>query len=187
VRVFKVEVPVGGRTLLHQHDRDYLFVTLGDSDVINARQDQPARELKLKDGDTGYTPGGFAHVAINHAKTPFRNVTIEIMKPQPDANPEPWQTLAGAGMSVTQLVDNPRAHAELYELAAGAVTPRHHHQRPHLVVALNDASLETRVEGKEPAQVAQKAGDVIWVAGDLTHTLKNTGSRPARYVAIEIK
>src|SRR5437870_5462129 len=68
VRVFKVEVPAGARTLLHQHVRDYLFVTLGDSDVINARQGEPARELKLKDGDTAFTKGGFAHFAINNDK-----------------------------------------------------------------------------------------------------------------------
>ena len=69
VRVFKVEVAPNDRTLLHQHDRDYVFVTLGDSDVINARQGEPARELKLNDGDTAYSKGGFAHVAFNIGTT----------------------------------------------------------------------------------------------------------------------
>jgi quercetin dioxygenase-like cupin family protein len=187
VRVFKVEVAPQDRTLLHQHDRDYVFVTLGDSDVINAPLGAPARELKLKDGDTAYAKGGFAHIAINRLTTPFRNVTIEIVKPKPDPNPEPWATLAGAGMSVTQMVDNDRVHAELYELAPGATTPLHTHRRGHLAVALNDGRLESDVAGKGKSELSQKAGDVIWSEGGYSHTLKNTGTEPVRWVAIEVK
>ncbi|MBI2679145.1 MAG: hypothetical protein HYX28_10225 [Candidatus Koribacter versatilis] len=187
VRVFKVEVPAGGRTLLHQHDRDYLFITLGDSDVTNARQGEPARELKLKEGDMAYTKGGFAHVAINNAKTPFRNVTIEIVKPAPDANAAPSQTLAGAGMSVTFMVENARAHAELDELEPGATTPQHSHKLAHLAVALNDMTLENDVVGKGKATTTRKAGDVAWVEGGYTHTFKNLGKTAARWAVIEIK
>ncbi|MDP9266692.1 MAG: hypothetical protein M3P27_00015 [Acidobacteriota bacterium] len=189
VRVFKVEVPVGARTLMHQHDRDYLFVTLGDSDVINARQNEPARELKLKDGDTAFTKGGFAHVAINHAKTPFRNVTVEIAKAKPDTEPEPSQTLAGAGMSVTFMVDNERAFAELIELEPGATMPWHEHKRPHLAVPLVDATLETDVlaKGKGKGVITQKAGEPRWVEGGYSHTLRNTGTTRARWVQIEVK
>jgi quercetin dioxygenase-like cupin family protein len=188
VRVFRVEVPAGGRTLLHQHDRDYLFVTLGDSDVISVRQNEPARQLKLKDGDTAFTKGGFAHVAINADKQkPFRNYTIEIMKAQPDPNPEPPRTLAGAGMSVTWMVDNDRAHAELIELEPGATTPLHEHKRPFLTVALNDATMENDIAGKGKSTTTQKAGDARWTEGGYSHTLKNTGTQPVRWVHIEIK
>jgi quercetin dioxygenase-like cupin family protein len=190
VRVFKVEVPPGGRTLLHRHDRDYLFVTLGESDVINARQGEPARELKLKDGDTAFTPGGFAHVAINNDKQkPFRNITIEIMKPQPDPNPTPTQMLVGAGMSVTFMVDNERAFAEVIELEPGATMPLHEHRRPHLAVPLADATLETDVLGKGLGKgvITQKAGEPRWVEGGFSHTVKNIGTTRARWVQIEIK
>src|SRR3954469_24634939 len=166
VRVFKVEVPAGGRTMLHQHDRDYLFVTLGDSDVTNARQNEPARRLKLKDGDIGFTKGGFAHVAINNDKEhAFRNVTVEIMKAAPDANAEPSQQVVGAGMNVTWMVDNERALGEVYELEPGATTPLHEHKRAHLAVALNDFTLENDVAGKGKTTTTRKAGDVAWVPG----------------------
>jgi oxalate decarboxylase/phosphoglucose isomerase-like protein (cupin superfamily) len=187
VRVFKVEVPAGARTLLHQHDRDYMFVTLGDSDVINARQGEPARELKLKDGDVGYTPGGFAHVAINKAGTAFRNVTVEIVKTAPDPKAEQSVALAGAGMSVTFMVENPRAHAELDELEPGATTPLHEHKRDHLAIALNNFMLENDVVGKGKSITLRAAGDVAWVPGGYTHTFKNLGKTTARWVVIEIK
>ena len=188
VRVFKVEVPAGGRTLLHRHDRDYLFVTLGDSDVINARQNEPARELKLKDGDTAFTPGGFAHFAINHDKQrPFRNITIEIVKAAPDPDPERLQMLVGAGMSVTWLVNDPRAFAELIELEPGATMPLHEHKRPHLAVPLTDSTLESDVVGKGKSVVTNHAGEPRWAEGGYSHTLRNTGTTRARWVQIEIK
>jgi len=191
VRVFKVEVAAGGRTLLHRHERDYMFVTLGDADVINARQGEPARELKLKDGDTGFTAGGFAHVAINPAKTPFRNITIEIAKAAPDPEPQPSQMLAGAGMSVTWMVDNPCAFAESIELEPGATMPLHQHQRPHLAIPLSDGTLESDIVAGSGVGtrhvIEQKAGEPRWVEGGYSHTVKNTGSKPARWVQIEIK
>jgi quercetin dioxygenase-like cupin family protein len=85
VRVYYVEVPPHENTQLHQHDHDYLFVTLGDSDVINAVRDKPEIHLVLKDGETHFTRGGFAHVARNLADIPFRNVTVELLKPQEGA------------------------------------------------------------------------------------------------------
>ena len=188
VRVFKVEVAPHDRTLLHQHDRDYAFVVLGDADIINARQGETrGLEQKLKLGDTAYAKGGFAHVAINQADTPFRNVTIEIVKPRPDANPEPFTTLVGAGMSVTQLVNNDRVHAELYELEPGAITPLHQHKLPHLAVFLNDAKIENVVAGQKRDDNWTN-GDVVWVGNvPFTHTLQNMGTTTARWVTIEIK
>jgi len=85
VRAYYVEVPPHESTQLHQHDHDYLFVTLGDSDVMNAVLNKPEVRLVLKDGDVHFTRGGFAHVARNMADTPFRNVTIELLKPQQEA------------------------------------------------------------------------------------------------------
>jgi hypothetical protein len=55
VRVFKVEVAPHAATLMHRHDKDYVFVTLGDSEVISERQGEKPVTLKLKDGETRFT------------------------------------------------------------------------------------------------------------------------------------
>src|SRR5689334_2716531 len=65
VRVFHVEVAPHAETLYHQHDMDYVFVTLGDSKVSSERVDGKSTTLELKDGDTRFTKGGFAHKAVN--------------------------------------------------------------------------------------------------------------------------
>src|SRR4051812_45986009 len=63
VRVFHVEVAPHSETLYHQHDMDYVFVTLGDSVVESVRVGEKPMKLELKDGDTRFTKGGFAHKA----------------------------------------------------------------------------------------------------------------------------
>src|SRR2546426_11303211 len=80
VRVFKVDAPPHESTLMHRHRHDYVFVTLGASEVSNEVEGKPAAMLKLQDGETRFTPGNFAHIARNLASTPFRNVTIEFLQ-----------------------------------------------------------------------------------------------------------
>jgi quercetin dioxygenase-like cupin family protein len=82
VRVFRVSVPAHESTLLHQHDVPYLYVSLGPADVINAVQGRPEAHLVMTDGQLGYSPGHFAHIARNESAVPFNNVTIELLKPQ---------------------------------------------------------------------------------------------------------
>jgi hypothetical protein len=80
VRVFKVEVAPHAETQYHKHDVDYVFVTLGDSDVESVRVGEPPVRLQLKDGETRFTKGGFAHKAVNLSDKPFVNVTVELKK-----------------------------------------------------------------------------------------------------------
>jgi quercetin dioxygenase-like cupin family protein len=83
VRVFHVEVAPHVETKYHQHDMDYVFVTLGDSVVENDRVGEKPVKLELKDGDTRFTKGGFAHKAVNLSDKPFVNVTVELKKNTP--------------------------------------------------------------------------------------------------------
>jgi quercetin dioxygenase-like cupin family protein len=86
IRAYYVEVPPHEATQLHQHDHDYIYVSLGPSDVMNAPLNKPEVHLLLKDGETHFTRGGFAHVARNLSDKPFRNITIELLRPQGEAH-----------------------------------------------------------------------------------------------------
>jgi quercetin dioxygenase-like cupin family protein len=98
VRVYYVEVPPHENTQLHQHDHDYIYVSLGPSDVVNAIVNKPEIHLQLKDGETHFTRGGFAHIARNLADTPFRNITIELLKPQGEPKNVCAQVLLGVSL-----------------------------------------------------------------------------------------
>jgi hypothetical protein len=82
VRVYEVEVPAHEATLMHQHDRDYVYIVIGDADVTNQVQGKQAAKLHLRDTTVNFSKGPFAHIAVNDSDKPFRNVTIELLKPQ---------------------------------------------------------------------------------------------------------
>jgi len=190
VRVFKVEVAPSANTLMHRHRHDYIFVTLGDTDVSNAVEGKSPVELKLSDGETRFVAGNFAHVAKNLSGHPFRNVTIELMQDDkmrdstgnwPETSGE--KSFAGGHTKILFVKDGARVTET--DLDPGATLPSHHHSGPHLVVAVSDLDLSSQGEGSAPAPVKISAGDIRWVAGNVTHSVTNAGTRPARLVLVE--
>jgi hypothetical protein len=83
-RIYTVGVPPNDATANHRHDLPYLAINFGAADVENDVQGKPPAHLQLADGQLVYSPGGFAHVAKTSG-APFRNVTIELLKPQQNA------------------------------------------------------------------------------------------------------
>ncbi len=102
VRVFKVEVAPHQATLMHRHRHDYVFVSLGASEVENDVAGKPPVTLKLQDGETHFTPGNFAHIARNLADTPFRNVTIEFLQDEKAHQTPPPKWDEERGLQVLQ-------------------------------------------------------------------------------------
>ena len=190
VRAFQVEVAPGVSTLLHRHRHDYLFVTLGDSDVVNEVLGKPPAEIKLADGETRFTPGGFAHVAKNLSDQPFRNVTIELLQ---DAKmrltSSPWPMEGGdkefPGVHIKVLFVRDGARVSEVNLDPGATIPSHHHDGPHLLVAISDLDLRSDVDGMGPLPGKFKSGNPKWLPGGYTHTLTNVGKSGARFVTVE--
>ena len=211
VRVFAVEVPPKASTLMHRHRNDYVFVTLGDSEVRNERQGEKPAELRLNDGDVRFTKGGFAHIARNLRDVPFRNVTIEVLKPARgivrlatcDINegiecgfcsisPEGKQKCEwpGAMQVLPELEKTEKAYGVyqfVQHLQPGSTTGMHTHKVDHLVVAVSDLELKNQVQGKPAEIIRQKAGEVRWVKGGITHSLTNVGKQPAWFVSFEFK
>jgi len=191
LRVFKVEVPPHDATLMHRHRHDYVFVTLGPSEISNLVQDKPPVTLKLQDGEARFTPGNFAHIARNLADTPFRNVTIELLQDEQarQSPPPAWdeerglQVFTGGTQHIMFVKDGVRV-SEI-DLQPGATVPRHHHAGPHLVVAVTDLDVRSDVEGKGPTPGHLNSGDIKWLPGGYTHTLTNTGKLPAKFITLE--
>lgn len=191
VRVFKVEVAPHQATLMHRHRHDYVYVILGISAVENHVEGKAPVTLTLQDGETHFTPGGFAHVGKNLADTPFRNVIIEILQDEKarKAPPPKWDeeralhVLNGGTQDIMFVKDGVRV-SEI-DLQPGGMIPKHHHAGPHLAVAVTDLDLRSDVEGKSSAVRQLKAGDVAWVEGGLTHTVTNVGKQPTKFVTLE--
>jgi len=191
VRVFKVEVAPHAATLMHRHRHDYVFVTLGGAHISNEVAGQPPADVKLSDGDTRFVPGNFAHVARVLSDEPFRNVTIELLQDEKlRQTPSRWGPVESGertfpGVRIRTLFVKDGVRVSEVNLEPDAVVPSHHHDAPHLVVALSDLDLRSDVEGKEPVRTQIKSGDVRWVLGGYTHTVTNAGKAPARFVTVE--
>lgn len=192
VRVFKVEVPPHAETLMHWHHHDYFYVTLGDTQVENDVKGKPPATVKLQDGETRFSPGNFAHVAKNLADTPFRNITIEYLQDEKarQSPPAKWDEERGlhvlnAGTQDIMFVKDGVRVTDT-QLQPGGVIPKHHHSTPHLMVAVTDVQLKSEPADGKPATTTQvKAGDIRWVEAGATHTVTNTGDKPARYIVFE--
>jgi hypothetical protein len=200
VRVFNVDVPAHTDTLMHWHRHDYIYVTLGDTEVVNAVKDKPPVTLKLQDGETHFSPATFAHIARNLTDQPFRNVTIEILEDESLRHaPSPWDpkkdedrallTFEGGTQQILFVKDAIRVSE--FELQPGGIVPLHHHTGPHLLVAVSDLYIRSDVKSDAPGGAQGpmpghfKSGDSKWLPGGYSHTITNTGSKAAKFVTLE--
>lgn len=80
VRAFKVEVAPHAETLYHLHDHDYVYVTLGDTEINNVVLHGQNVRMALKDGQVRFSKAPLTHKAQNNGDQPFRNVTVEFLR-----------------------------------------------------------------------------------------------------------
>jgi quercetin dioxygenase-like cupin family protein len=193
VRVFNVTVAPRATTLVHKHNYDYLFVTLGDSDVVSVRPGEKPVALKLKDGEVRFTPGNFAHAAINQSDRPFHNITIELLKPSsnvractseciqhPPCNMNDKATCA----TVIYRIVADRWHASMVTLP-GAWHLEDANATPHsLLVPLSNLDL-TQETNAGSRVIKLVPGEVAWVASGLTHILRNNSTNPTQFISLE--
>jgi hypothetical protein len=191
VRVFEVEVPPGGATLVHYHRHDYISVNLGLAEILNQVEGKPAVTAKLEAGQTAFAQGNFAHSVRNRGATSFRNVTVELLEDEKARRSPPpsWDEeralhiLEGGTVHIMFVKDGVRVSET--DLQPGGMIPSHHPAGPQLLVAVTDLDLENRVAGKGISPIRLKSGDVRWLPGRLTYTVMNVGKQQARFVTLE--
>jgi quercetin dioxygenase-like cupin family protein len=200
VRVYYVQVPPHENTQLHQHDHDYIYVSLGPSDVVNAIVNKPEIRLQLKDGETHFTRGGFAHVARNLADTPFRNITIELLKPQGNARNRCERVVADGPFSecpspsnkpvseesrllivpIGEVTIKPMFQTDEVFLTGFSIALKSNYTEPdsnysHLLVAEDKSEL--RVEFAEGTSQPLHSGETLWLEGGKRWTIVPAGEQ----------
>jgi len=212
VRVFHVDVPPHTDTLLHRHRHDYIYVMLGDTEIVNAVEGKDPVTVKLKDGETGFHAGGFVHTVRNHDQ-PFRNLTIEILQDEklrqssahpdtahvdpahPDKNPDKnkdkeddrgLEILHGGTKEILFVKDGIRV-SEI-ELQPGGTAPKP--AAAYLLVAVSDLRLDAADKPRNAPhnawdQMDIKSGDSSWIPPVALHALTNTTQRTVKFVTLE--
>jgi quercetin dioxygenase-like cupin family protein len=194
VRVFNVEIPPHSETLMHWHRHDYVYVTLGDSQVVNSVKGKDPANVEMRDGQTGFLPRGFAHMARNLSGQPYRNVTVEFLQDDKlHHSPEHWDPahpeedrgldiLSGGTQEILFVKDGVRVSE--CELQPGAALRLH--AGPHLIIALTDSKLRSDIARKASSIIPMKRGESRW-AGGSAQMLTNTGEYSAKFVALEFR
>jgi hypothetical protein len=200
VRVFRVSVPAHAATLLHQHDVPYLYVSLGPADVVNAVQGRPEARIVMADGQVGYSPGHFAHIARTDAGSTFDNVTIELLKPQGEPRNLCTQVVPGdvptrcetkfscngrCSYSAEPQFETGAINVDLVRLdpktAKIAIAP----QTGILLVGLNGAEVVVEQEGN-PGKML-RGGEVMWLEASAQRALSNASKDASSYLQIAFK
>jgi quercetin dioxygenase-like cupin family protein len=188
-RVFDVLVPPGDSTLYHIHSNDYAYVSLSNvslkAQILGA---QPI-DLILRNGEVRYTRGPITHMVSNPDQVPFRNITVEILKPAPRGT--------GSGSDRVQAAELPKLAHHVVEfennrvrilrvmLEPGQSTGIHTHVLPHLRIAVSAARVTYDSPGTKAETRDSKPGDFVWNPSKTAKDLKNVGS--ARFEAVEIE
>ena len=206
VRVFDVTAAPHAATLVHRHDHDYLFVTLGDADITSTRTDRPPSHLVLADGAVEYAPGHFAHSVANNANRPFHNITIELL--QPPTGVTPCQTACTSLPcaaephcgSAVQLYTANQWVVDAVTLGAGDTWRAGLRPAPRLVVLVSDADLSLSGNFESVETKHRRPGNLIWMPAvhgargrardgaaswSPEPSITNAGSSAARFVVID--
>ncbi|HET9839808.1 MAG TPA: hypothetical protein VFR84_16395 [Candidatus Angelobacter sp.] len=193
VRVFNVRVAPKASTLVHRHNYDYLFVTLGDSDVVSVRPAEKPVALQLKDGEVRFTPGHFAHAAINNADRLFHNITIELLKPSTNVRtctePCPFEPPDETGPRRQQRIRASEWTVWSFTLppspAPLSSTPFYRStgsSSPALFIAVSALDLSGSVPG---APKRLTSGDTVWMPPNTGYAVRRNNGAEARYVLLE--
>jgi hypothetical protein len=195
VRVFSVEVAPHAATLLHEHARDYFYVTLGAADIINAPLGKPGTHAQSKDGEVHFARGGFAHVAQNLSDQPFRNLTIEFLRPQGEArnlcekvvpgDVGPCEKAQGKGFAATPLFETAEVRVEFVRLDPQAQKVEMVAGTGTLVAALEQAGIKVESEGQPPVSLA--TGGLVWLPAGSRQVFSNLRNTPSSFLRIAFK
>ena len=193
VRVFDVTVAPRASTLVHRHDHDYLFVTLGDADVVSTRPGEQPVHLTLKDGETRFTAGNFAHAALNLSDQPFHNITIDLLQPSTGVKtctescsmPVPCPAEAKAACpTIERRILSDQWVLSFVNIPPASRLEKHTHAVPHLVVAVSNLDLTQQTDASTSA--AKRApGSLVWVPASVTHTISNGSANAAKFITLE--
>ncbi len=185
--VLRVNFGPGKGAGYHTHSLDQISIIVEDSE--NAGQllgEAPTPGRRNARGSVGYTAFSkkpMTHKTLNVGNTPFQNIVIGLLKPQPGSFVPAARDAAG----YTQLFDNERARAWRLVLdpgqTAGAITQK----APGLRVVVDGGEIAEVIQGEPDRGQMLRLGDFYWQEPGTTRAVRNIGTTRINVVEIEIK
>jgi quercetin dioxygenase-like cupin family protein len=199
VKVYQVEVAPGDAVKLHRHDTDAISLSLSDSLVTVHFPGKPDVQQKLTNGQIRLQARGYVHSTAVEGNTPFRNVTVELLKPQTGERNGCAQVIANQPLNCAagQGVAGSAGHVEQMQFESEQTSVILVRLPPHNRVGLSDpgnAELIIALDagivqaGGNGAEKSLNLGDSAWLAtGEKMRLLKNESDREARLIYFVLK
>jgi hypothetical protein len=193
VRAYAVVVDSKTSSLMHRHGHDYLSISLGDAEILNAKENAQPVTAKFKDGDVRFTAAPLVHAVADTADQPFRNITIELMQPTTNQKactesceiPVTCEKNAPCA-SVTKVMSADQWSVTRITIPPGGVYPKHTHLANFLVIPLTNGDPNVQVQDGAPATNHSEVGKVTW-NNPVIHSITNPGKEPLRVVVLEFR
>jgi quercetin dioxygenase-like cupin family protein len=180
--VLRVVIPPGKTTEFHTHSRDAIAVRLSDAETkMQEPGKEPGSSRTHHPGDVSandYAKQPYTHKVINSGATDFVVLDIEALKAASGIESKPIADVAAENVSM---------RAYRWELAPGASSAGHSHDRPYLVLAATPMELKMSSPDGQSSSFPVNTGDLHWVDQKTAHTLTNSGSEKGVIIEIEMK
>jgi len=194
VRVFLVELAPHQASGLDRHQHDYVVVSLGES-AFEIEDNMNRFRMELQDGEMQVIQGGGAHRFNNLSDKALRLVEIDVAKgihPQravcglnaPQCTDGAFGKNDNGSYSQSTLFETETLKLARVQLGAAGTLPRHHHERSHLLLALNDVAL---FDDEQKREIHLKRGEPFWYSQALSHSLKNAGTEDVQLISLDLK
>ena len=198
VRAWAVTIAGHQATLVHNHDLPYFFVAIGSADFTNAVTGKPEARVTLTDGQARYSKGGFSHLVRTETDTPFRNFTIELLRPQGAARNRcvkvvadspldcPQTTASPLGAATTLVFETDEVAVQSGEVSSILRIASADTQPARLLAVLDQSELSVETPG-QPAKKL-RPGEGLWLNAGAAATFVNSSARPtSRFVLVTFK
>jgi quercetin dioxygenase-like cupin family protein len=188
VALVNVQIPPGRVAGYHIHSLDQISVLVADADTVGqVLGEQPAPARRNPRGNVGFTEyskKALTHKVSNVGPTPFHNVVITIMYPEPGRFTPGSRADVG---SYTQILDNARVRAWRLVLEPGQSAAAITQSAPGIRVVIDGGEIAENVPGEAERGMAPKAGEFFWQQPGVTRAVRNTGTTRVQLVEFELK
>ena len=188
VALVNVYIPPGRVAGYHTHALDQISVLVADADmvgqVLGQQPTPPRRNPRGNVNFVAYSKKAMTHKVSNIGATPFHNVVLAIMYP------EPGRFTPGSRADVTgyaQVLDNERVRGWRLVLEPGQTVAAITQKAPGIRVVVDGGELSESVPGQAERAMAPKSGEFFWQEPGVTRAIRNTGTSRIQLVEFELK
>ena len=187
IALLRVYFPPGRGSNYHIHSTDQISVLVeagANAGQILGQQPTPPRPgTRGTVSFTAYSKKSMTHKSTNMGSTPFHNIVVALLKPQPGNFAPAARDVAG----YTQVFDNERVRGWKLALEPGQTAGPIAQKAPGLRVVIDGGEIAEIVPGQLDRGLFLRMGNFYWQDAGTTRAVKNIGTTRVEIAEFELK